>query len=223
MIIKMPEKKATKKAIKETCECEPGCICCTLSKKKLITGIVIVVLVILGALYFFRSFFIVALVNGKPISRLGFDRALEKQGGQQVLSNTVTEILINQEAKKQNVTATQADLDQKFTEIDNQLKAQGQSLEAALTANNQTRVDFDNQMKTQIVLEKMLGKDITITDQEVSDYFTKNKATFTKDATLASETATIKSTLIQQKLSAKLQPWLKDLQTKAKILYFIKF
>ncbi|MCX6724672.1 MAG: hypothetical protein NTV20_01050, partial [Candidatus Shapirobacteria bacterium] len=75
----------------------------------------------------------------------------------------------------------------------------------------------------QIVLEKMLGKDITVTDQEVSDYFTKNKATFAKEATLTSETASIKSTLLQQKLSDKLQPWLKDLQAKAKILYFLKF
>jgi len=208
MIIKMPEKKVTKKAI---------------NKKKLITGIVIAVLVILGALYFFRSFFVAALVNGKPVSRLALDRALEKQGGQQVLNNIVTEILINQEAQKQNVTATQADLDQKFTEIDNQLKAQGQTLDAALTANGQTRVDFDSQMKTQIVLEKMLGKDITVTDEEINTYFTANKATFAKDATLASESATIKSTLLQQKLSEKLQPWLKDLQAKAKIIYFLKF
>jgi len=223
MIIKMPTKKVTKKAVKETCECEPGCVCCTLNKKKMTIGIVIAVLVILGVLYFFRSFFIVALVNGKPISRLGFDRALEKQGGQQVLNNTVTEILINQEAKKQNVIATQADLDQKFTEIDNQLKAQGQTLDAALTANGETRADFDSQMKTQIVLEKMLGKDITVTDEEINTYFTTNKTTFATDATLASEAATIKSTLLQQKLSEKLQPWLTDLQAKAKIIYFLKF
>jgi len=218
----MATKKTTKKAIKETCECEPGCVCCTLNKKKMTFGIVIAVLVILAALYFFRSFFIVALVNGKPISRFGFDRALEKQGGQQVLNNIVTEMLINQEAKKQNVTASQADLDQKFTEIDNQLKGQGQTLDATLTANGQTRADFDSQMKTQIVLEKMLGKDVTVADEEINTYFTENKATFAKDATLASETASIKSALIQQKLSEKLQPWLKDLQSKAKIFYFLK-
>jgi len=223
MIIKMPEKKVTKKAIKETCECEPGCVCCTINKKKIIAGIVIAVLVILGILYFFRSFFVVALVNGKPISRFGFDRTLEKQGGKQVLNNIVTEMLINQEAKKQNVTANKADLDQKFTEIDNQLKAQGQTLDAALTANGETRADFDSQMKTQIVLEKILGKDVSVTDQEISDYFTKNKATYAKDATLASEAATIKSTLLQQKLTDKLQPFLTDLQSKAKIIYFLKF
>ena len=219
----MPEKKVTKKAIKETCECEPGCVCCTINKKKIIAGIVIAVLVILGILYFFRSFFVVALVNGKPISRFGFDRTLEKQGGKQVLNNIVTEMLINQEAKKQNVTANKADLDQKFTEIDNQLKAQGQTLDAALTANGETRADFDSQMKTQIVLEKILGKDVSVTDQEISDYFTKNKATYAKDATLASEAATIKSTLLQQKLTDKLQPFLTDLQSKAKIIYFLKF
>ena len=219
----MPEKKVAKKAVEETRECEPGCVCCTLNKKKLATGIIIAVLVILAALYFFRSLFVVAFVNGKPVSRFGFDRTLEKQGGQRVLDNIVTEMLINQEAKKQNVTASQADLDQKFTEIDNQLKTQGQGLDAALAANGQTRADFDSQMKTQIVLEKMLGKDISVTDEEINSYFTENKATFDKGATLESEKANIKNTLLQQKLSEKLQPFLQDLQSKAKILYFIKF
>jgi len=210
----MPAKKTIEK-IKSSC--------CNFDKKKITLWIVIAVVAVLAILYFLKSLFIVALVNNRPISRFGFDRALEKQGGQQVLNNIITEILIKQEAKKQNVTASQADLDQKYTEIDNQLKAQGQRLEAALLANGETRADFDSQMKTQIVLEKMLGKDITVTDQEVSDYFTENKATFAKGATLASETASIKSTLLQQKLTDKLQPWLKDLQSKAKILYFLKF
>lgn len=185
--------------------------------------LVLAVLIILGVLYFFKSLFIVAIVNGRPISRLAFDLGLEKQAGQQYLNNKITEILIKQEAKKENVTASQADLDQKYTEIDNQLKAQGQSLEAALLANGQTRADFDSQMKTQIVLEKMLGKDVSVTDEEINTYFTKNKATFDKGATLESEKENIKSILIQQKLSAKLQPFLTDLQSKAKIFYFLKF
>jgi len=192
-------------------------------KKKKIFWIVFIILAALAILYFLKSLFVVALVNNRPVSRFGFDRELEKQGGQQVLNNVIIEMLINQEAKKQNVTATQADLDQKYNEIDSQLKAQGQSLDAALTANGQTRTDFDSQMKTQVVLEKMLGKDITITDQEISDYFTKNKDNFPKGATLASESASIKNTLFQQKLSEKFQPWLQDLQSKAKIIYFLKF
>jgi len=195
----------------------------TSDKKKRTLWIVIAVVAVLAILYFLKSLFIVAIVNNRPISRFGFDRALEKQGGQQVLDNIVTEMLINQEAQKQNVMATRADLDQKFTEIDNQLKTQGQGLDAALAANGQTRADFDSQMKTQIVLEKMLGKDISVTDEEINSYFTENKATFDKGATLESEKANIKNTLLQQKLSEKLQPWLKDLQSKAKILYFIKF
>ena len=195
----------------------------TSDKKKRTLWIVIAVVAVLAILYFLKSLFIVAIVNNRPISRFGFDRALEKQGGQQVLDNIVTEMLINQEAQKQNVMATRADLDQKFTEIDNQLKTQGQGLDAALAANGQTRADFDSQMKTQIVLEKMLGKDISVTDEEINSYFTENKATFDKGATLESEKANIKNTLLQQKLSEKLQPFLQDLQSKAKILYFIKF
>lgn len=201
----MATAKTTKKSVKKT------------------LWFVLAVLILLTSLYFLKSLFIVALVNNRPISRFGFDRILEKQGGQQVLNNIITEMLIKQEAKKQNVTASQADLDQKYTEIDNQLKAQGQTLDAALTANGQTRADFDSQMKTQVVLEKMLGKDISVTDEEINTYFTENKDTFDKGATLESEKENIKSILIQDKLSAKFQPWLQELQDKAKIFYFLKF
>jgi uncharacterized HAD superfamily protein len=113
-------------------------------------------------------------------------------------------------------------LDQKFTEIDNQLKEQGQSLESLLLANNETRADFDRQMKTQVLLEKMLGKDINITEEEMSKYFNENKNTFNKNATLESEKENIKNILFEQKLSEKLQPFLNDLQSKAKIIYILK-
>jgi len=195
----------------------------TTEKKKKIFLIVFLVLAALAILYFLKSLFIVAIVNNRPISRWAFDRTLEKQVGQQVLNSIITGMLINQEAKKQNIIATQAELDQRYNQIDNQLKAQGQTLEAALAANGQTRADFDEQMKTQIVLEKMLGKDVSVTDEEISTYFTENKDTFDKEATLESEKENIKATLLQQKLNAKLQPFLADLQSKAKIIYFLKF
>jgi len=192
-------------------------------EKKKIFWIVFLVLAALAILYFLKSLFIVAIVNNRPISRFGFDRALEKQGGKQVLNNIVTEMLIKQEAKKQKITVSKADLDQRYTEIDNQLKTQGQGLDAALAANGQTRADFDAQMKIQVLLEKMLGKDVSVSDEEINTYFTENKDTFDKGATLESEKENIKSTLLQQKLSEKFQPWLQDLQSKAKILYFLKF
>jgi len=195
----------------------------TSQKKKKIFWIVIIVVAVLTILYFLKSLFIVAIVNNQPISRFAFDRELERQGGQQVLNKIIAEMLIQQEAKKQKVIATQADLDQKYTEIDNQLKAQGQSLEAALVAQGQTKADFAAQMKTQILLEKMLSQDIKIEDKEISDYFEQNKQLMGAGATLESQKEEIKSALFQQKLSEKFQPWLEDLRSKAKILYFVQF
>jgi foldase protein PrsA len=96
-------------------------------------------------------------------------------------------------------------------------------LEAALAAQGQTKADFAVQMKIQILLEKMLGKDVSVTDEEINTYFTENKDTFDKGATLESEKEEIKNVLLQQKLSEKLQSWLTNLQSKAKIIYFIKF
>ena len=53
------------------------------SVKKKTLWIVLAVLVGFGILYFFKNLFIVAIVNGRPISRLAFDLELEKQAGQE--------------------------------------------------------------------------------------------------------------------------------------------
>ena len=193
------------------------------SVKKKTLWIVLAVLVGFGILYFFKNLFIVAIVNGRPISRLAFDLELEKQAGQQYLNNKITEILIKQEAQRQKIIVNQSDIDKKFAEIDNQLKTQGQGLEAILAAQGQTKANFAKEMKTQILLEKMLSQDIKIEDKEIADYFEKNKVLFEKGATLESQKEEIKSALLQQKLSEKFQPWIQDLESKAKIIYFLKF
>ena len=46
-----------------------------------------------------RGLFVVALVNGEPISRIEVIKALEKQGGKATLDSLVTKKLIAQEAR----------------------------------------------------------------------------------------------------------------------------
>src|SRR5690348_15986934 len=70
-----------------------------------------VALVILAAILFLlRSWFIVAIVNGQPITRASFTRELEKKDGRDVLNSLVTKTLIFQEAAKNNVTISDSDV-----------------------------------------------------------------------------------------------------------------
>ena len=208
---------------KDNCECGPDCSCsCKVNRKKLASWIVLAVLVILTGLYFFKGFFIVALVNNKPISRFSLDRELEKQAGKAILNNKIAEMLVIDEGIKQKITVSQEEIDAKMKTIEDQIKAQGQTLEALFAAQGINKEEFLRQIKIQILVEKMLDKDIAVTDQEISDYFTQNKAALPAGATLESQKESIRESLIQQKLTAKIQPWLEELKAKAKIFNFIE-
>lgn len=186
--------------------------------------VVILAILVLGlGLYNFKSLFVAAVVNNRPISRLSLIRTLEKQGGKQVLDNQITQTLISQEAAKQNIKIEDSDVTVKVKEIEDQVKAQGSELDTLLQSQGQTREQLEEQVRLQMQIEKMLSSDITVAEQEIKDYFDKNKATFPKDAKLETVKADIEKSLRQQKLSEKFTPWLTDLKAKAKIYYFLKF
>ncbi len=190
-------------------------------KKTLI--IVLLVLAVLTGLYFLKGFFIAAVVNGKPISRWSLDRDLERAAGSQILNTKIAETLVLQETKRQKVTVTDEETNQEVEKLNNQLKAQGQDLDSILALQGQSKKEFLKQIKIQLLVEKILGKDIEITEEEIADYFNENAALFEDGTTLAGEKENIRQTLFENKLTEKIQPWLQDLQDKANILYFVKF
>lgn len=185
----------------------------------ILLGIVIVA----GVLYYFKGLFVVALVNGQPITRLAIVQELEKRGGKQMLSSLITQALIEQEAQKRNVTVSQKEVDEAVKKVEDSLKKQGQSLDQALAFQGLTKNDFINQTKLQKLVEKLLAKDIKITDKEVNDYIEKNKNNIPEGMKPEEATASARQQLQQQKLGAKAQSWIQDLQKKAKINYFVNF
>lgn len=182
----------------------------------------LLILVAVALLLFnFRSLFLAALVNGQPISRYSLDRILEKQAGKQTLENLITEALIAQEAKKQKITVSQADVQAKIVQIEQQVEKQGRKLDELLAAQGQTRKNLEEQLRSQVLVEKILGKDIVISDDEVKKFFEDNKTQFPKDTKLENENNKIKEELFQRKLGEKFQPWIGDLKQKAKIYYLL--
>jgi len=190
-------------------------------KKLIIIVPAVSILLLFALLYTFKGVFVAAMVNNQLISRQELDRELEKQAGKQALENMIIEKLILQEAKKKGVTVASDQVDQKLVEIDEQFKTQGQSLDTYLASRGQTKDDVKKQVKVQLLVEKMLGDSVKVTDEEIKDYFDKNKSMFPKDATLESQKDEIKNSLTQEKLSTSFQSWIENLKKDAKINYFI--
>lgn len=216
----MKAKKATKKMIMPEVRESVKYDADTTSTKKNPTFIVIGILaaIILLILAVNKGYVVTAIVEGKPIFRWQFVNTLVSRYGKQTLETMISEALIDKEAKSTGVSVSQADIDQKEGEI---LKSFGGNvtLDEVLQYQGMTKSDFDSQVRLQLVVTKILSKDITVTDADITAYIEKNKTSMT-----ASDEAALKiearSILTDQKISEKVQPWFTELKTKAKILRF---
>lgn len=192
-----------------------------LKQPKAFIPLIIIVLITLA--FLLKGLFVVALVNGQPITRLTLIQELEKQGGKQTLLSLVNQTLILQEARKKNVEVSQEEIEKTAKQIEESLKQQGQDLNTALEAQGLTRQDFLMQLKLRNLVEKLLADQIKVTDKEISDYIEKNKETLPTDLKEDEIRKGVAEQLKQQKLAARSQEWLTNLAKNAKINYFVNY
>lgn len=190
----------------------------SLGKIKL--GILIVILLI--AAYYLRGLIIVATVNGEPISRLSVIRELEKRQGAQALDTIITEKLILQEAKKQNLNVTQAEIDEEIAKIEASLSEQGQNLDQLLQSQGTSKEELNKQIQLQKLISLMVNI-AEITDEEVDEYLEENESTIPEDVSEEEIREQARESLKQQKLSQDVQVYLEELRSQANINYILNY
>lgn len=190
------------------------------SRKYLLIGIGIIALAVL--LYTYRSLFIVATVNGTPISRLTLIQELEKQGGKQTLATLVTKTLIAQEAAKKNISVSQKQIDKELKKIEQSLSQQGQTLDQVLQLQGMTKASLVEQIRTQKMVEALVGV-VSVSDKEVATYMEANQASLPQEGNATEIKKNVKTQLQQQKVSQKAQELLQKLQKDAKINYLVTY
>ncbi|OGG11827.1 hypothetical protein A2Z00_03835 [Candidatus Gottesmanbacteria bacterium RBG_13_45_10] len=188
--------------------------------KKWVYIVLGIVLIAGGYLFFNKGLLVVAVVNGKPIFRWDLNRVVMSRFGSQTLESMISEALVDDVAKKEGVTVTQADITAKENEIVGSLGS-NVKIDDLLKYQGMTKADFESQIRLQLSVEKILGKSITITDGDVEDFIAKNEATFTAtdEAGMRSQA---REALFSQKISEKLQPWFTQLKQKATISRFLQ-
>jgi hypothetical protein len=186
--------------------------------------LLVLVVVVLGALlYFFRGLFVAAVVNGQPISRMEIVKESEKQSGKQALTTLVRNSLIEQEAQKKNVTVSDQEVNDEIKKLESTLSKQGQKLDQVLEVQGMKQEDLRRLIRLDKLVAKMVGKDVTVSDKEVSEYLEKNKALLPQDQKEEDLKKTVKEQLKQQKINEKVKTWLEDLQNKANVIYFVQY
>ncbi|MEK7573885.1 MAG: SurA N-terminal domain-containing protein [Patescibacteria group bacterium] len=194
-----------------------------LKNRKTVLGAVIIIAGLLALIFIFKGLFIASLVNGEPISRLSIIKTLEKQGGKATLDSLVTKKIIAQEVKKRNITISQSDIDGEINKITESLKAQGTTIDQALTVQGMTRVQLNDEIKLQLSVQKMVGKDVEVSDKEIDEFIKANKAQFPEGTSEEQIKTQSTERIKQQKLQQKTQEFIKNLQDKAKITNFVQY
>ncbi len=186
----------------------------------------LVVLVVVGLIYFVGKTFIAATANGQLISRLSVIKVLEKQGGGTTLDTIILKSLINQEAKKRKINISESEMNAEISKVEANVTSQGTTLDALLLQQGMTKKDLTEEIKIQLLVTKMAGSDVSVTEKEVEEYLaSQNEQTsLSLEETSTKLTADqAKEIIKQQKLQEKIQTFVADLKAKAKINYFIKY
>jgi hypothetical protein len=193
----------------------------TLLQRALIFSLLVIVigLIVLSGL----KLFVAGFVNGRPISRIWLDRELERRVGQRLMDAEIGKILVMQEAKKKGIKVTTADVKQRGDVFKSEVEKQGSTFEDFLNFQGMTQSEFEDEIRLQIMVEKLLGEKVTVSDDEAKAYFEGNKTYFAEDATFEGSKELAKEAVFQQKVSEMYQSWLEELRGKAKIQYLLKF
>lgn len=195
----------------------------SLKVKKSYLLIALGLLILIGLLYLLKGYFVAVIINGEPISRLAVIQELEKQGGKQVLNTIVTKKLVEQEARKKNITVSQKEIDDEFKKFEQNFAKQGQNIAQLLQAQGTSIGDFKEQIKVRKMLEKLIGNQIKLTDEELKQYIESRKGTYPEGMKEDEIKKSAKEELRQQKLAEKIESYVKELQDKAKIQYFVPY
>ncbi|HBI35685.1 MAG: Parvulin-like protein peptidyl-prolyl isomerase [candidate division WWE3 bacterium GW2011_GWF2_41_45] len=188
-------------------------------------GLVIALLVLgLGALiYNYKSLFIAATVQGKPIFRWEVTKVLETQLGEQALNNLIEKRLIANEAVSKNIVISEDEINLKIKSIEDGIVQSGQTMDQFLAQNGMSQTEFRDQVKHIALIEKLLQDKVTVTEEEITAYIEENKESFPEIADDPQGRSLVKESLQQNKMSQMYGSYIDELKTTGNVNVLVKY
>lgn len=182
----------------------------------------IIGLVLVG-LYYARGLFVVAFVNGQPVTRYEVIKSLEAQAGQGATDAIISEKLIRMKAQEVGVSVSQEEINDRIALIEEDLATSGQTLDELLELQGVTRQEVEEQTELQLLLRKLLADSIAVSDEEVDAAFEQQAEIMPEDVTEEEFKEQIRTALQEQKLSFEAQSFIQELQNEANIMYWKEY
>jgi len=183
-----------------------------------VTEVAVAVLLTILVLQF-RYLLIPAEVNGTVIPSWQYVNALHQSAGRDVLNQLIVENLIRQKAKESNFVVSSSDVDAEMAGLEEQFAASG-GLDSILAVQGMSRDDLRAQMELNLMVEGLLADEVSVTDEEVEEYYTNNAELY--EAVSGEEArAEIRAQLRETKLQQQVGTWIQDLQATAEVKVFL--
>ncbi len=123
----------------------------------------------------------VASVNGTEISKDELYAEMLKASGNETLDLMISDEIIRQETEKEGIDVTDEEIAAEIAVYEEQYGGADQ-LEAALAESGMTIEDLEEEVKTYVQIEKLIGPNIEITDEQITAYFEENKESLGQSA-----------------------------------------
>lgn len=147
---------------------------------------------------------VVATVNGESISKSELYDLLVKKSGQQALDSLITQKIIELEAEKKKIKVSDSDVEK---EMENLYENYGgkEAFTQNIEMSGYSLDDVKKEMLLNIKLKKLLEPRIKITEEEIKDYFEKNKDQFATEEQVKARHILVDSEEKANEVKAKLE------------------
>lgn len=185
---------------------------------------VVIVLALMGLLFAASKFWVIAWVDNKPITKFELYALLDKRDEGKTSEELIVQKLLRSEGQKQRAIVSSDELEAEIKKVE---VAQGgaEQLDQILQVNRTSREDFRKLVELQLIKQKLFGKDINITDEDVTKYLDQNKDSLPPDILKnpeSSEAAKLresaKEQLKQMKINENFNKWLEEALKSSRVM-----
>src|SRR3989344_3720894 len=172
-------KKTARKKVSDEMELSEVSFNKQVPKTKIITRkylyAVVIVLAVIGLLFTASRFWVIAWVDNKPVTKFELYSVLESRDAGKTSEELIVNALVKSEGSKQRQSVSDADIAAEIKKIeDNQGGAE--QLDQILSIRGLTREDFIKLVSQQLLIQKLFGKEVNITEEDVDKYIETEKA-----------------------------------------------
>ena len=120
---------------------------------------------------------VVAKVNDLEITKDEYYNYLVEQSGNEVLEALILEKMLGLEMKAKNIEITDSEITEEYEKM---IESYGgeEEFNKAMEYYSFTDDSIKKNIRLNLGIEKLLGPDIEVTDEEILNYFTENKSSF---------------------------------------------